>query len=206
MGGGAAARVWARRSRRDDYEERRLRNQVRRPRVLDASGVAPRGGGVSTLRPALCTCRWSSPRHSVTAGRRSTRRDPDDSQGSGPSIRDLRRALSLLSGNVVEDRFWSDSWTDTEQVLSRLTDWLRRSHAVPLVEIDEGWSVDRDLSVPFGWWGWLDIRALVEDHGVGRILLRLGTHIRPTSLGVATGLGLGEEEVRPAMTPRWSPR
>jgi len=116
---------------------------------------------------------------------------PTIRKGPGPSLKDLRRALSLLSGNVVEDRFWSDTWTDTEQVLSRLTDWLRRSRAVPLVEIDEGWSVDRDLSVPFGWWGWLDIRALVEDHGAGRVLLRLGAHIRPTSLGVATGLSLG---------------
>ena len=47
-------------------------------------------------------------------------------------------------------------------MLSRLTDWLRRSRAVRTIEIDEGWSDDRDLSIPVGRWAWLDARALVE--------------------------------------------
>ena len=111
--------------------------------------------------------------------------------GPGPSVRNIRRALTLLLGGIAEDRFWSETWMDARHVLSRLTDWLQRSRAVPLVEIDEGWSVDRDLSIPVGRWAWIDVRALVEDHGSGRTLLRLGTHIRPTGFGLTIGLVLG---------------
>src|SRR4029453_9785021 len=41
-------------------------------------------------------------------------------------------------------------------------DWLRQSRAVRTIEVDEGWSDDRDVSVFVGRWAWLDIRALVE--------------------------------------------
>src|SRR4029078_12183214 len=40
-------------------------------------------------------------------------------------------------------------------------------------------------------WAWLDARALVEDHGGGKSMLRVSTHLRPTMLGVVTALGLG---------------
>ena len=72
-----------------------------------------------------------------------------------------------------------------------LTDWLRRSRAVRTIEIDDGWSDDRDLSIPVGRWAWLDARALVEDHGSGKSLLRVSTHLRPTILGVVGALALG---------------
>ena len=49
-----------------------------------------------------------------------------------------------------------------------LTDWLRRSRAVRSIEIDDGWSDDRDVSVFVGRWAWLDVRALAEDHGAGK--------------------------------------
>ena len=107
-----------------------------------------------------------------------------------------------LLGGATEDRYWSANWTNTERVLIQLLDWLRKSRAVSVIEIDEGWAHDRDISVLAGRWAWLDIRALVEEHANGRALMRVNMYLRPTSVGlvssalfavavfVATGAGL----------------
>jgi GT2 family glycosyltransferase/sugar lactone lactonase YvrE len=116
--------------------------------------------------------------------------EPQTSRGPRPSLREAARALLLLAGTVTEDRFWSETWTSADRMLSQLTDWLRRSRAVRSIQIDDGWSDDHDLSVFVGRWGWLDIRALAEDHGAGRTLLRVGTHLRPTTFGVVAALGI----------------
>jgi sugar lactone lactonase YvrE len=110
------------------------------------------------------------------------------SRGPRPTLREMMRALLLLSGGVAEDRYWSESWTGLERFLGQLTDWLRRSRAVRVIEIDEGWAHDRDVSVLAGRWAWIDARALVEDHGAGKTLLRVGTHLRPTTFGVLGAL------------------
>src|SRR3989441_9080721 len=117
--------------------------------------------------------------------------EPQRSRGPRPSLNEAWRALLLISGTVTEDRFWSETWTSTDRVLASLTDWLRRSRAVRSIEIDEGWSDDRDVSVFVGRWAWLDVRALVEEHGGGKSLLRVSTHLRPTAFGVVAALGLG---------------
>src|SRR4029077_8712033 len=113
------------------------------------------------------------------------------SRGPRPSISEAWRALLLISGNLTEDRFWSETWTSADRVLTQLTDWLRRSRAVRTIEIDDGWSDDRDVSVFVGRWAWLDVRALVEEHGGGKSLVRVSTHLRPTAFGVVTAVGLG---------------
>jgi hypothetical protein len=113
------------------------------------------------------------------------------SRGPRPSLKEAWRALLLISGSVTEDRYWSESWTSADRVLAKVTEWLRRSRAVRTIEIDEGWSDDRDVSVFVGRWAWLDIRALVEDHGAGKGLLRVSTHLRPTTYGVVTAVVLG---------------
>jgi DNA-binding beta-propeller fold protein YncE len=113
------------------------------------------------------------------------------SAGPRPSLKEAWRALLLISGNVTEDRYWSETWTSADRVLAKVTDWLRRSHAVRTIAIDDGWSDDRDVSVFVGRWAWLDIRALVEDHGAGKGLLRVSTHLRPTTYGVVTAIVLG---------------
>jgi O-antigen biosynthesis protein len=115
---------------------------------------------------------------------------PRTSRGPRPSFADLRRAVLFISGTVTEDRFWSENWTSADRVLKDLTDWLLKSRAVRTIEIDEGWSDDRDVSIPVGRWAWLDARALVEDHGAGKSLLRVSTHLRPTTFGVVSALGL----------------
>ena len=122
------------------------------------------------------------------------------SRGPQPSLAEAWRALLLISGNVTEDRFWSESWTSADRVLSQLTDWLRRSRAVRSIEIDEGWSDDRDVSVFVGRWAWLDVRALVEEHGGGKSLVRLSTHLRPTTFGLVAALGIGGALIAGAMS------
>jgi len=117
--------------------------------------------------------------------------EPQTSRRPWPSFGELRRSLVLITGSVIEDRFWSETWTSADRVLSQLTDWLRKSRAVRSIETDEGWSDDRDVSVFAGRWAWLDIRALVEEHAGGKVLLRLSTHLRPTSFGVVSAVGLG---------------
>src|SRR5262249_56946989 len=97
----------------------------------------------------------------------------------------------LVSGSVTEDRFWSETWTSGERVLSQFTDWLRGSRAVRSIEIDDGWADDRDVSVLVGRWAWLDVRALVEEHSGGKALVRVSMHLRPTTFGIATALLIG---------------
>ena len=117
--------------------------------------------------------------------------EPQTSRGPRPSLAEAWRALLLISGNVIEDRFWSETWTSADRVLTELTDWLHRSRAVRSIEIDEGWSDDRDVSVFVGRWAWLDARALVEEHGSGKSLVRISTHVRPTTFGIVAALGIG---------------
>jgi cellulose synthase/poly-beta-1,6-N-acetylglucosamine synthase-like glycosyltransferase/sugar lactone lactonase YvrE len=112
------------------------------------------------------------------------------SRGPRPSVREMGRALMLLCGGVTEDRYWSETWTNTERVLMQLTDWLRRSRAVRLIEVDDGWSHDRDVSVLVGRWAWLDVRALVEEHANGRALWRVSMYLRPTSMGGLSAVAL----------------
>src|SRR3954471_15931887 len=113
------------------------------------------------------------------------------SKGPRPSAGEAWRALLLISGNVTEDRFWSETWTSPDLVLTALTAWLRGSRAVRVVEVDEGWSDDRDVSVFIGRWAWVDIRALVEEHGGGKSLVRISTHLRPTTFGVVSAVAMG---------------
>jgi GT2 family glycosyltransferase/DNA-binding beta-propeller fold protein YncE len=114
--------------------------------------------------------------------------EPQTSRGPRPSLREAWRALLLGAGSVAEDRFWSEKWTSAERVLTDLTDWLRRSRSVRRIVIDEGWSLDRDVSILVGRWAWLDVRALVEEHGSGGSLVRISTFVRPTSFGFATSI------------------
>jgi GT2 family glycosyltransferase/DNA-binding beta-propeller fold protein YncE len=116
---------------------------------------------------------------------------PQTSRLPQPSLAEAWRALQLIAGNITEDRFWSETWTTADRVLMQLTEWLRRSRAVRSIEIDEGWSNDRDVSVFVGRWAWLDVRALVEEHGGGRSLVRISTHLRPTTFGFVAALGIG---------------
>ncbi len=132
--------------------------------------------------------------------------EPQTSKGPRPSMREAGRGLALLAGTVIEDCFWSEAWTSADRVLSQLTDWLRRSRAVRSIEIDDGWSDDRDISVIIGRWGWIDVRALAEEHGGGKTLVRFGTQLRPTTFGMVMAAVLGAALIVAAaagLTLRW---
>jgi GT2 family glycosyltransferase/DNA-binding beta-propeller fold protein YncE len=127
----------------------------------------------------------SPPEVALPAAQRQT------SRGPRPAMAEWWRALLLITGSVTEDRYWSEHWTSTDRVLSQVTDWLRRSRAVRVIEVDEGWAHDRDVSILAGRWAWLDLRALVEEHAAGKSLLRASTHLRPTGLGVLAAFTIG---------------
>jgi hypothetical protein len=52
------------------------------------------------------------------------------------------------------------------------------------VDIDDGWHTDRDLSMAVGRWGWLHVRALVEEHAEGRCLCRVAARLQPSVRGI----------------------
>jgi GT2 family glycosyltransferase/DNA-binding beta-propeller fold protein YncE len=137
---------------------------------------------------------------------------PQTSRGPRPSLREAGRALLIVSGGITEDRYWGESWTSADRVLSQLNDWLRRSRFVRIVDIDEGWYEDRDVSVLVGRWAWIDVRAMVEEHGAGKTLLRVTTHLRPTIFGIVSAIALAAVmvaadllAVRVATDASWTP-
>lgn len=101
-----------------------------------------------------------------------------------PSVDDLVLSIRVLAGRHTEECFWGDSWTTGEAILTRLVDQLSAMRLTRRVDIDDGWQLDRDVSVPVGSWGWLDVRAMIENHGSGRRLLRIGHRFRFTPFGL----------------------
>ena len=165
---GAAARERPRRPGRHHREEPRVRAAVGRRVAARQQAVVPRDGRLSALHPAArARARADSRQCSRRRRLRCRPSKPQTSRGPRPSLREAVGALLLLSGTVTEDLFWSETWTSADRLLSQLTDWLRRSRAVRSIEIDDGWSDDRDVSVLVGRWAWLDVRALAEEHGGG---------------------------------------
>jgi GT2 family glycosyltransferase len=92
-------------------------------------------------------------------------------------------ALRLLAGESLARRFWGERWTSAEQVLHGLVRELRATRAVASIAVDDGWQHDRDVSLGLGPWARLDLRALVEEHARGRVLLRLAARLQLTGVG-----------------------
>jgi streptogramin lyase len=123
-----------------------------------------------------------------------------------PSVPDTRATAQLLMGGATEQQFWSESWTSHDGLLTEVSGLLRASRPARHVEVDDGWHADRDVSVAIGRWGWLDVRALIEEHGGSKCLLRVGMRLRPAALGVGMALTLAVLAVsmsRAAMLLRW---
>ena len=153
--------------------------------------LVPRDGRVPPLHPAARAAARADPRRAVAAGGRAAALRAADQPRAEPVVpRGVARAAAHL-GQRHRRSLLERAWTTADRVLGEITDWLRRSRAVRTIEIDEGWADDRDVSVLVGRWAWVDVRALVEDHGAGRGLLRVSTHLRPTTLGVVSAVALG---------------
>jgi sugar lactone lactonase YvrE len=106
------------------------------------------------------------------------------------TLSDMLASTRLLIGGALQERFWSETWTSSDALLTELTGLLRASRPAYAVHIDDGFRADRDLSVSVGKWGWLDVRSLIEEHGGARCLLRVGLRLRLTMLGLALALSL----------------
>jgi GT2 family glycosyltransferase/DNA-binding beta-propeller fold protein YncE len=128
---------------------------------------------------------WSLPQ---VAPPEDTRQRPW--QASLPSWHDVQRSGRLIAGGRNQQVFWSESWLAHTSVLASLVNVLRASRPAPIVELDEGWHADRDVSIAVGHWGWIDVHLLVEEHAGGRCLLRLGKRLRLSPAGLALALTL----------------
>ena len=107
-----------------------------------------------------------------------------------PTPRDALASARLFTRGGVEQSFWSELWTPHTTLLRELVGVLRASRPAPLVDVDEGWRPDRDLSLGIGRWGWLHVRTVVEEHEQGRCLLRVCARLRPSFVGTVRGLTL----------------
>jgi GT2 family glycosyltransferase/sugar lactone lactonase YvrE len=105
-------------------------------------------------------------------------------------LSDILASARLLIGGAPQERFWSETWTSSDALLTELTGLLRAARPARAVRVDDGFRADRDLSVSVGKWGWLDVRSLIEEHGGARCLLRVALRLRVTVLGVALALSL----------------
>jgi len=88
-----------------------------------------------------------------------------------------QRHVALLLG-AGECRFWSETWTGVDALLTNVVERLRTARFGRGVHVDDGWRSDRDVSVGLGAWGWVDLRAVVEDHGAGKCLVRVRLQLR----------------------------
>jgi len=107
-----------------------------------------------------------------------------------PTLRDVFEALRLVTRRGTERSYWSEAWVAPTKLLTELVSVLRAARPPQVVDVDEGWRADRDLSVAVGRWGWLHVQAVVEEHQHGASLLRLKSRLRPTAVGAVRGVAL----------------
>jgi GT2 family glycosyltransferase len=106
-----------------------------------------------------------------------------------PDLGEAVSALRLALGETLSSRFWGESWAGIEGVLAGVVKDLRSARA-GVVLVDDGWQHDRDVSLGLGPWSRLDLRALVEEHEGGRVLLRAAIRLRPTGPGMVVSAGI----------------
>ncbi len=101
-----------------------------------------------------------------------------------PSMWSTAAAARLQVGGTAEWSFWSEAWTSQSSLLTALVATLRASRPARRVDTDDGWQTDRDLSIAVGRWGWLHVRALIEEHAEGRCLCRAAARLQPNVRGI----------------------
>lgn len=96
------------------------------------------------------------------------------------SWREITEAIAFFSPRREVLQFWSERWTSGETLLTSIVDRIRATRIAAAMEVDNGWHPTRDVSLQLGRWAWLDIRLLVEEHRLGRVLVRVGRCLRLT--------------------------
>jgi hypothetical protein len=109
---------------------------------------------------------------------------------SMPIFRDVVTSARLVTRAGSERTFWGESWASHTTLLTELVGVLRSSRPAQIVDVDEGWRPDRDLSLAIGRWGWLHVRTLVEEHEHGACLFRVRARLRPSFVGTLRGVTL----------------
>ncbi len=137
---------------------------------VDDRVAASRAAGGARLRPhprhvVAARPRWRPSTSRECRGRRRCRRSRDA----------VRSALLLARRLGAADVLERDAGPATARVLTELAGVLRAARPARPVDLDDGWRATRDLSIAVQRWGWLHVRALVEEHAEGRCLLRVDT-------------------------------
>ena len=107
-----------------------------------------------------------------------------------PSPGDLACALYLFGRGTLESRFWAERWIGAASLLTGMTDRLRSSPLTRRLDIEDGWPTPRDIRVPVWPFAWLDLLVLVENHGAGRSLIRIGYRLQPSVFSNAAVLAI----------------
>jgi GT2 family glycosyltransferase len=107
-----------------------------------------------------------------------------------PSPGDVLRTLYLMGHGTIESKFWAERWVSTEVLLTKMTCRLRDSPLTRTLKIEDGWPTARDIRVAVKAFAWLDLLVLVEDHGAGRSMVRVGHKLRPAALSVIAALAI----------------
>ena len=107
-----------------------------------------------------------------------------------PTFRDIVTSARLVTHAGTERSFWRQSWVSHTVLLTELVGVLRASRPAQIVDVDEGWRPDRDLSLAIGRWGWLHVGTLVEEHEHGACLFRVRARLRPSFAGTLRGVTL----------------
>ena len=107
-----------------------------------------------------------------------------------PAFRDAVTSARLVTRAGTERSFWGESGASHTKLLTELVGVLRASRPAQIVDVDEGWRPDRDLSLAIGRWGWLHVRTLVEEHEQGACLFRIRARLRPSFVGTLQGVTL----------------
>jgi O-antigen biosynthesis protein len=107
-----------------------------------------------------------------------------------PSPGDLAWALYLLGRGTIESRFWAERWIGAATLLTSMTDRLRSSPLTRRLDIEDGWPTPRDIRVPVWPFAWLDLLVLVENHGAGRSLIRIGHRVQPSAFSMVAILAI----------------
>jgi GT2 family glycosyltransferase len=115
---------------------------------------------------------------------------PASARDPRPSAGDVARTLYLLGRGTIESRFWAERWIGAGALLTLITDRLRSSPLARTVEIEDGWLTARDIRVRVWPFAWLDLRVLVENHGAGRSLIRIGHRLKPAALSIVAALAM----------------
>ncbi|MGE0159905.1 MAG: glycosyltransferase [Gemmatimonadales bacterium] len=107
-----------------------------------------------------------------------------------PTTRDVLAFVRLVTRGGTERAFWSRTWVAPVRLLTDLVSVLRAVRPPQIVEVDEGWRQDRDLSLAVGRWGWLHLETVMEEHAHGACLFRMRVRLRPSLVGTLRGATL----------------